>query len=82
MSNRTLKAFGLLAALTGLGAATPAMAYIGPGAGLTAIGAFLAFAAAVIVAVIAFIWLPIRRRLRKMNAKSDVAADDALDDGE
>ena len=43
----------------------PAMAYIGPGAGLAAIGAFLAIVAAVIAAIFGFLWYPIKRLLQK-----------------
>ena len=42
-----------------------AMAYIGPGAGLSAIGAFLAVVAGIIVAIFGFVWYPIKRLLRK-----------------
>ena len=44
---------------------TPAFAYLGPGAGLTAIGAFLALIVGVIVAFFGFIWYPVKRLLRK-----------------
>ncbi|HEY0876790.1 MAG TPA: hypothetical protein VGD94_25160 [Vicinamibacterales bacterium] len=44
--------------------ASPALAYVGPGAGLTAIGAAFAFAGAVVLAIIGFIWYPIKRLLR------------------
>ena len=44
---------------------TPAFAYVGPGAGLTAIGAFLALIVGVIVAFFGFIWYPVKRLLRK-----------------
>ncbi len=52
-----------------------AMAYIGPGAGLSAIGAFLAIVAAVIVAVFGFLWYPIKRLIKKLKG-SDSNADD------
>jgi hypothetical protein len=48
--------------------APPAFAYIGPGAGLSAIGAFLALLVGVIVAFFGFIWYPLRRLLRKRKA--------------
>jgi amino acid transporter len=50
--------------------ATPAFAYIGPGAGLSAIGAFLALIMGVILAFVGFIWYPVKRLLRKGNAAS------------
>ncbi len=48
--------------------ATPAFAYLGPGVGLTAIGAFLALIVGVIVAFFGFIWYPVKRLLRKGKA--------------
>lgn len=63
-----------------LSLASPAQAYIGPGAGLTAIGAFIAFVAAVVVALVAFVWYPIRRMMRKARAKPDIHGDPADDD--
>lgn len=49
----------------------PAMAYIGPGTGLSAIGAFLAVVAGIIVALLGFIWYPIKRLLRKKKPRDD-----------
>lgn len=52
----------------------PAMAYIGPGVGLSAIGAFLAVVAGIIVAIFGFLWYPIkrlRRKLKKSNNKKN-----------
>ena len=37
-----------------------AMAYVGPGVGLSAIGAFLAVVTGAIVAIFGFVWYPIR----------------------
>lgn len=48
----------------------PVLAYVGPGAGLAAIGAFLALVAGVIAAIFGFLWYPIKRLLRKRNQKS------------
>jgi Na+/melibiose symporter-like transporter len=59
-----------------LGTAWPAQAYVGPGAGLTAVGAFLAMIAAVLVSLVAFVWLPIRRRLRGEAAAEDHGSND------
>lgn len=58
-------ALGLLLAV-----ASPALAYVGPGAGLTAIGAALAFVGAMVLAVVGFIWYPIKRLLRARARKS------------
>jgi hypothetical protein len=47
--------------------ATPAFAYLGPGVGLSAIGAFLALIVGVVVAFFGFIWYPLRRLLRRTS---------------
>lgn len=43
----------------------PVLAYLGPGAGLSAIGVLLAIVAGVTVAIFGFVWYPIRRLMRK-----------------
>lgn len=43
----------------------PAMAYVGPGTGLAALGAFIAIVAGVIAAIFGFLWYPIKRLLRQ-----------------
>ena len=43
------------------------IAYVGPGAGLSAIGAFLAMLAGVFVAIVGFIWYPIKRLIRSVK---------------
>jgi hypothetical protein len=53
---------GLLLAVT---AVDPAAAYVGPGAGLTAIGAMLAVIATLFLAVVGFIWYPVKRLVRR-----------------
>jgi hypothetical protein len=45
--------------------AGPAAAYVGPGAGLSAIGAILAVVATLFLAAVGFIWYPVKRLLRK-----------------
>ncbi len=45
----------------------PVIAYVGPGAGLSAIGALLAIVLAVVVAVLGFVWYPIKRLMRRMR---------------
>lgn len=47
------------------------LAYVGPGAGLTAIGTIVALISAVLLAIVGFIWYPIKRLLRKSKASSD-----------
>ncbi len=59
---------------------TPAAAYMGPGAGLTAIGTVLAVIAALLLALVGFVWYPLKRILRigrgnkAATAESDEAA--------
>ncbi len=43
-------------------------AYIGPGPGLSAIGALFALIAAVFLAIVGFIWYPIKRLFRRRKA--------------
>jgi hypothetical protein len=52
----------LLAALL---AAQPALAYVGPGAGVTAIGTVLALIGAACLAVVGFVWYPLKRLLAR-----------------
>ena len=46
-----------------------AQAYIGPGAGVSAIGTVLALFGAVIMAIAGFIWYPIKRLLARFRKK-------------
>lgn len=45
-----------------------AFAYVGPGAGLTAIGTVLALIGAVLLAIVGFIWYPVKRLLGRSSA--------------
>ncbi len=67
--------------LAALAALTPeiAQAYVGPGAGLTAIGTVLALIAAVALAVVGFVWYPVKRMLRR---EPDAPPDAQRGDGE
>ena len=46
-----------------------ALAYIGPGAGLSAFGSLLALVAATVVGLFGFIWFPIKRAARMLKSK-------------
>ncbi len=50
-----------------------AFAYVGPGAGLSAIGSILALIAAFFLALVGFIWYPLKRLLRR-NKKQELEA--------
>ncbi len=53
-----------------------AFAYVGPGAGLTAIGTVLALIGAVLLGIFGFIWYPVKRLLRnRKSAESDEIED-------
>ncbi len=46
-------------------------AYVGPGTGLSAIGAFFALIFAVIVSILGFFWYPVKRLLKKKRQEPD-----------
>ena len=48
---------------------TESTAYIGPGAGLSAIGSLLALLAALFFTIVGFIWYPVKRILNKRKAR-------------
>ena len=47
------------------------LAYIGPGAGLSAIGTVIALTAAILLAIIGFFWYPIKRLIAKIKKITD-----------
>ena len=56
-----------------------ALAYIGPGAGITVIGTAIALLGAIVLAIVGFVWYPLKRlrakmRDRKNRDKGDQAA--------
>lgn len=53
-----------------------ANAYVGPGAGLSAIGSLLALVLAIVVAVIGFLWYPLKRLLKRRQEPTLDEADD------
>lgn len=68
--------FTLLLTISG-----PAMAYVGPGLGLSALGALIAFVAAILVAIFGFLWFPLRRILRKKK-NAEVSESDKVERGD
>ena len=48
-------------------ASQSAIAYIGPGAGLSAIGVLLAIMVGIVVAIVGFVWYPIKRLMRRLR---------------
>ncbi|MCR9077714.1 MAG: hypothetical protein NXH78_01320 [Hyphomonadaceae bacterium] len=55
-----------------------AMAYVGPGAGLGAIGALLALIGKLLLAIVGFVWYPVKRMLKRRAGKVD--SDENLED--
>jgi len=47
-----------------------AYAYIGPGAGMTAIGTVVAFIGAILFAIVGFVWYPVKRLIGMVKQKS------------
>jgi len=72
---RTLALVGWLV-VNAAAMATPSYAYIGPGSGLSALGSLLALVAAIVVAIIGFVWFPLKRILRKRKMAAGPAQDE------
>ncbi|HET8705669.1 MAG TPA: hypothetical protein VFM46_05125 [Pseudomonadales bacterium] len=78
-----------LVLLTCLSCLLPAIAqaYVGPGAGLSAIGSFLALILGLFVAILGFVWYPIKRLIKGKkgatleNAELAAATVEATDTG-
>ena len=45
------------------------VAYVGPGAGIAAIGTVIALIGGILLAIVAFLWYPIKRLLAKIKQK-------------
>ncbi len=69
----------VVAATLGMLITSAAQAYVGPGAGLTAIGAVLAVVAVVFLAIVGFIWYPLRRLMRNRRAATAKAKEATAD---
>ena len=65
--------FWLAALLIGIVLPNSALAYIGPGAGLSAIGTVVALIGAFLLLIVGFVWYPMKRVLRgrKENKNTD-----------
>ena len=57
----------------------PSYAYMGPGAGITAIGCLIALFAGIWYTFKGFLWLPLKRMLNK-NKSTELANNDSADD--
>lgn len=71
--------FACLLLVLGVTLSAPAMAYIGPGAGITMLGALWGVIVAVLLAIGAVLFWPIRALVRRAKGKrpAGVAAQDA-----
>ena len=58
----------LILLLVGVTFPLSAQAYIGPGAGLGAIGTLFALIGAVFLAIVGFVWYPVKRLLRRRSS--------------
>lgn len=61
---------GVLAVLL-LASPGVALGYIGPGAGITAIGTAIALLGAIALAIVGFVWYPVKRLRAKMREKKN-----------
>ncbi len=59
------------AALLLLGVSAASQAYVGPGTGLSALGALLAVLGTVAFAVVGLVWYPIKRLRRHLRGRSE-----------
>jgi len=59
-----------------------AHAYVGPGAGLSAIGSVLALVGATLLLIVGFVWYPIKRLLKRRKGNRPGSGTDASADSE
>jgi len=70
-----LRNTGLYIVLCSLILATPAEAYIGPGASIGMIASFLGVLGAIVLALIAIVWYPLKRLIKGTHAAAGKAPD-------
>jgi hypothetical protein len=61
-------------------ACSPVHAYLGPGGAVSGIGALLALIGAVLLAIIGFVWFPLKRMLSGKRQASEAGDEDDKDD--
>lgn len=64
--------FALIAAAPLIIHMESAIAYVGPGTGLSAVGSFFAFLMAIILVIVGFFWLPLKRLYRKWRSNPEL----------
>ena len=52
-----------------------AFAYIGPGGGLSAFGTAIALIGGILLAIVGFVWYPVKRMLRKKKPAPEAKSD-------
>ena len=57
-------------------------AYVGPGAGLSAIGSVLALVGATLLLIVGFVWYPIKRLLKRRKESREESGDDSSSNSE
>lgn len=72
---------GLIACVLGV---VPGLAhaYIGPGVGLSAIGSFLALLGAILLAIVGFVWFPLKRLFGRRRSTREVDPAESLIESE
>lgn len=68
----------LVLILAGVAFSSPVFAYIGPGAGLSAIGSVLALIGAVLLMILGFVWYPVKRLMANRKQES-IPSDDEME---
>jgi preprotein translocase subunit SecF len=56
--------------------ASPALAYIGPGAGAGTVAVVLGILASIVMAFVALLWYPLKRLMKSRKAAKEVEADE------
>lgn len=72
-----MRTYLILAAAMVAMIAQPAEAYVGPGLGLGAIGVVIGLFMTLIMAAIAFVWMPVKRMLTRGKTASSEMPEDA-----
>lgn len=66
----------LFASLLLAASSAPALAYIGPGAGLGAIGTVIAVIGAILLMIVGFVWYPIKRLIKGKKKPAEATTED------
>lgn len=75
MKNRILKFAILIIVVVLILQPQNLLAYVGPGTGMSAIGTFIAFVLGIFVAILGFIWYPVKRILKRKSKEPDQVKD-------